>query len=340
MILVTGGTGLVGARVLYDLTSSGKKVRAMRRASSKDDIFNMVFAENPALKNNIEWVEGDVTNVYDVVEAMKDVTEIYHCAAKVSFHSADYNEIMKVNVEGTANMVNVALVLGVKKFCHVSSIAALGRVIENKVMDETVVWKSSKHNSVYAISKYSGEREVWRAIEEGLNAVIVSPSIIIGPGDWKTGSSAMFSRVMKGMKYYSDGVNGFVDVRDVSSSMISLMEKNISGERFIISSENCSYVQIFNFIADGLHKPRPTIKVKSTLSELGWRAEALRSLVMRDKPFITKETARNSQLQWFYSNEKIKKAIGINFIPVQQSIEDCAKIFLRNYSSARREMTA
>ena len=331
---------MVGARVLYDLTAPGKKVRAMRRTSSKDDIFNMVFAENPALKNDIEWMEGDVTNVYDVAEAMKDIDEVYHCAAKVSFHGADYNEIMKVNVEGTANMVNVAIELGVKKFCHISSIAALGRVIENKVMDENVVWKSSKHNSVYAISKYGGEREVWRAMEEGLNAVIVSPSIIIGPGDWKTGRSAMFSQVMKGMKYYSDGVNGFVDVRDVSASMIALMEKNISGERFIVSSENCSYGQIFNFIAEGLHKPRPTIKVNGTLSELGWRAEAMRSFVMRDKPFITKETARNSQLKWLYSNEKIKKEIGINFIPVQQSVEDCCKIFLKNYSPATRDMTA
>jgi len=334
MILVTGGTGIVGARLLYDLVSSGKKVRALRRTSSKDDILDMVFAENPALKNRIEWFEGTVTDVYDVMEAMKGADEVYHCAAKVSFHGDDRKEIMKVNVEGTANMVNIGLELGVKKFCHVSSIAALGRVEENKVMDENVFWKSSKYNSLYAISKYNGEREVWRAMEEGLNAVIVSPSIIIGPGNWETGSSAMFKQVWKGMKYYSLGVNGFVDVRDVTAAMMGLMEKNIFGERFIVSSENCTYQEIFNYISDSFQKPRPTIKVNGTLSELGWRAEAIRSLFLNRQAFITKETARNSQHKWYYSNEKLKKALGMSFIPVRKSIADCAKIFLRSVAPA------
>ena len=332
MILVTGGTGIVGARVLFDLVSSGKKVRALRRLTSQDDILNMVFEGQSNLLNQIEWVEGTVTDVYDVMEAMKDVVEVYHCAAKVSFHGDDRDEIMKVNVNGTANMVNIALEQGVKKFCHVSSIAALGRVEENKMMDENVFWKSSKYNSTYAISKYNGEREVWRAKEEGLNVVIVSPSIIIGPGNWKTGSSTMFRQIWNGMKFYSEGVNGFVDVRDVSTCMIGLMEKNIFGERFIVNSENLSYKQIFNMIADSFQKPRPAIKVNGTLSELGWRAEALRSFITRKQPFITKETARNSQLKWFYSNEKIKKALSINFIPVKQSIEDCAKVFSKYYS--------
>ncbi|MEO8086451.1 MAG: NAD-dependent epimerase/dehydratase family protein [Bacteroidota bacterium] len=336
MILVTGGTGIVGARLLFDLTSSGKKVRALKRASSKDDILDMAFAENLSLKNQIEWIQGTVTDVYDVMEAMKGVDEVYHCAAKVSFHGSEQKEIMKVNVEGTANMVNVALELGVKKFCHVSSIAALGRVEENKMMDENVFWKPSKYNSVYAISKYSSEREVWRAMEEGLKAVIVSPSIIIGPGNWKTGSSAMFRQVWKGMKYYSLGVNGFVDVRDVTASMTGLMEKNIFGERFIVSSENCSYRDIFNYIADSFQKPRPSIKVNGTLSELGWRAEKLRSFFLNKQPFITKETARNSQRKWYYSSEKIKKELGIQFIPISKSIADCAKIFVRDFSTTSR----
>ncbi|CAN5435539.1 NAD-dependent epimerase/dehydratase family protein [soil metagenome] len=333
MILVTGGTGIVGARLLYDLVFKGKKVRALRRAASKDDILDMAFAENLSLKNQIEWIQGSVTDIYDVMEAMKGVDEVYHCAARVSFHSSEQKEIMKVNVEGTANMVNAALEMDVKKFCHVSSIAALGRVEENKMMDENVFWKSSKYNSVYAISKYSSEREVWRAIEEGLKAVIVSPSIIIGPGNWETGSSAMFKQVWKGMKYYSLGVNGFVDVRDVTASMTGLMAKNIFGERFIVSAENCSYREIFNYIADSFQKPRPTIKVNGTLSELGWRAEAIRSLLMNKQPFITKETARNSQHKWYYSNEKIKKELGIQFIPLSKSIADCAKIFIHNFSS-------
>jgi len=329
MILVTGGTGLVGAQLLYDLTLEGKKVRAIRRSTSTDNILDMIFHEKPFLKNNIEWVEGNVTDVYDVMEAMQGIDEVYHCAAKVSFHSSEYREIMKVNVEGTANMVNMALETGVKKFCHVSSIAALGRVEENKVMDEQVMWKSSKHNSMYAVSKYSGEREVWRAMEEGLNAVIVSPAIIVGPGDWKSGSSAMFRQVYNGMKFYSLGVNGFVDARDVTFSMRKLMEKNISGERYIVSAENLTYQDIFNMIADSLHKSKPTIKVNGTLSEIGWRAEALRSFFLNRIPFITRETARNSQLHWFYSSKKIIKELGNFFTPLQKSVEDTSALFLK-----------
>lgn len=332
MILVTGGTGLVGARLLFDLAASGKKARALRRPSSRDLVFNTVFAGNDSLKNRIEWITGDVTNVYDVMEAMQDVDEVFHCAAKVSFYRTEYKEMMMANVEGTANMVNMAIEQGVKKFCHVSSIAALGRVEENKTMDESVTWKSSKNNSNYAISKYNSEREVWRAMEEGLHAVIVNPSIIIGPGDWTTGSSSMFRQIWRGMKFYSEGVNGFVDVRDVTKSMIGLMEKNISGQRFILSAENCSYHQIFDYIADGLGKPRPSIAVSRLISELGWRAEAFRGFILRRKPFITSETARNSRKKWYYSSEKIKNAIGIDFIPIQKSIEDSAEIFLRSYA--------
>lgn len=329
MILVTGGTGLVGAQLLYDLTNDGKKVRALRRPASKDHILNMVFHEKPELKERIEWIEGNVTDVHDVLESMQGVDEVYHCAAKVSFHSSDYREIMKVNVEGTANMVNMAMEAGVKKFCHVSSIAALGRVEENKVMDEHVMWKSSKYNSMYAVSKYGGEREVWRAMEEGLNAVIVNPAIIVGPGDWKTGSSAMFSQVYKGMKFYSLGVNGFVDARDVTFSMRKLMEKNISGERYIISAENLTYREIFNLIADSMKKARPTIKVNGMLSELGWRAETMRSFFLRRIPFITKETARNSQNKWFYTSQKIIDVLGNFFTPLQKSVADTSALFLK-----------
>jgi len=191
-----------------------------------------------------------------------------------------------------------------------------------------VLWKSSKHNSMYAVSKYGGEREVWRALEEGLNAVIVSPAIVIGAGDWKSGSSAMFRQVYKGMNYYSHGVNGFVDVRDVTFAMRMLMDKNNFGERYIVSAENKTYQEIFNLIADNLHKPRPGIKVNGMLSELGWRAEAIRSLLLNRIPFITKETARNSQNKWFYTSDKIKKVLGDFFTPIEKSVADTSALFL------------
>jgi dihydroflavonol-4-reductase len=332
MIFVTGGTGLLGAQLLLDITKSGKKVRALKRASSNLDVPNLVFSENRDLLSNIEWVNGDVTDFFSVKEALQDVKEIYHCAGKISFQPSEYKMMMNINATGTANMVNAAMECGVEKFCHVSSVAAMGREKENELIDEKSFWKTSKYNSNYAISKYAAEREVWRAMEEGLNAVIVNPTIIIGPADWKNGSAQMFAQVRKGLKFYTEGISGFVDVRDVSRCMISLMEKNISGERFIITTENLSYREVFNTIADCLSKPRATIHANKFLSELGWRAEWLRSVLSGHNPLVTKETARNSQLHWFYSNEKIKKELAVDFIPIKNSIQRTAEYFLKDFS--------
>ena len=221
MILVTGGTGLVGAHLLYDLTSSGKKVRAIKRTSSDISVVKKVFsyysADSENLLKNIEWVNAELSDVYSLLDAMEGVQEIYHCAAMVSFEKKKEEEMMKINIEGTANMVNAALAKSVSKFCHVSSIAALGRDEKGGFISEETFWKSSPDNSNYSISKYGAEREVWRAAEEGLNVVIVNPSLIIGGGNWTQSSSNMFSKGYKGIKYYSSGENGFIDVRDVSA---------------------------------------------------------------------------------------------------------------------------
>jgi dihydroflavonol-4-reductase len=332
MILVTGGTGLLGAQLLLDLTKSGKKVRALKRSTSSLATLNLLFDGQEDLLKNIEWVNGDVTDYFSLKEAMNGVKEVYHCAALVSFIPSERNKMMKINAEGTAHIVNAAMEEGVEKFCFVSSVAALGRVDEHTMIDEKLTWKSSKHNSNYAISKYSGEREVWRAIEEGLNVVIVNPTIIIGAGDWKTGSSQMFGQIHKGFPFYTEGVNGFVDGSDVTKSMIALMDKNKFSQRYIIVSENLSYHSVFDMIADSLGKKRPAIKVTKFLSGLGWRLEALRTFILHYQPSITKETANSSQLCWYYSNEKIRKEIGIEFMPVKASIERIAKIFTKAHS--------
>jgi len=321
---------LLGAQLLFDLAKAGKKVRALRRATSSNYTLNLVFSEQPTLLNQIEWIEGDVTDIPSLLIAMDGIEEIYHCAAYVSFQPGDYQKLMKVNVEGTANMVNIALEKGVKKFCHVSSVAALGRMEENKPIDESAIWKESKINAAYAISKYASEREVWRGIEEGLNAVIINPSIIIGAGDWKSGSSQMFTQVWKGLRFYTDGVTGFVDAGDVSKCMMQLMERNILGERFIISSENLSFRSVIGSIATQLNKPKPSIRATAFLREIAWRAEAVRKFFTGHLPLITKETARTSEHKWYPSNEKIKKTLGIEFISVEESIARTAKIFLKS----------
>ncbi|MBK8364011.1 MAG: NAD-dependent epimerase/dehydratase family protein [Bacteroidetes bacterium] len=326
MILITGATGLVGARLLFDL-SVNERVKAMRRISSKMDVVNRIFSADPERLKNVEWVEGDVNDIFSLEDAFENVDVVYHSAALISFLPSERNLMMKVNVEGTANVVNMALDKKVKRFCHVSSVAALGRIAGSESVDENNVWKTSSENSNYAISKYGGEREVWRGIEEGLSAFIINPTIIIGPGDWNSGSSQMFSSVNKGLKFYATGSTGFVDYRDVSKCAIELMNKGVTGKRFVINGENLPYQFVFDKIAEGLNKPKATIKVTPLIAELGWRAEAFRSFIMRDKSMVTKETARNGNMHWKYLNEKIKKEIGIEFISIENSISHTASLF-------------
>jgi nucleoside-diphosphate-sugar epimerase len=330
MILVTGGTGLIGSRLLFDLATSGKTVRALKRGSGSTGLTDRLFRGQESLLRRVEWVEGDVTDIFSLEAAMKDVTEIYHCAALVSFQSSDARRMMKVNSEGTANMVNLSLEKGIKRFCHVSSTAALGRSEEGALIDEKTSWRHSPFNSAYAISKHSAEREVWRSIEEGLPAFIVNPSIVLGPGHLDSGSSALFGEVWKGLKFYTTGTSGFVDVRDVTECMIRLIEKKVQAERYIISAENTTYRDVIIHIARGFGKPEPFFHVGKVLSEIGWRVEALRTFFSRTPSIITKETARNGQRSWNYSNEKIKRELGFEFRTVSQSVADTCRIYLED----------
>lgn len=335
MILVTGGTGLVGSHLLYDLTRSGKKVRVLKRAGSNVGNVKKVFSyysENAdALLKNIEWVDVDLLDVYAILEAMEGVTHVYHCAAMVSFEKKHQTEMTRINVEGTANMVNAALEKNIVKFCHVSSIASLGRAEKGGITSEETFWKSSPDNSNYSVTKYAAEREVWRATEEGLNTVIVNPSLIVGGGNWTQSSSNMFSKGYRGIKFYSEGTNGFVDVRDVVTIMIKLMESPISGQRFLLNGENESFRNYFDMIHLGFGKPKSSIKAGKFLTGFAWRADALRSFLTGSPALITRETSISANRKSVFSNEKIKKAFpDFQFIPLKKSIEDTCKLYLKD----------
>ncbi len=331
MILVTGATGLVGSQILLDLHLAGKKVRALSRENSSRFYTDILFRHHHADPDTIEWIKGDVNDLYSLDDAMDGVSEVYHAAGLVSFQKTDYRRLMRVNIEGTANMVNMAMEKGVSKFCHISSVAALGRFNEGNEIKEENLWKTSAYNSSYAVSKYGAEREVWRASEEGLNVVIVNPSIILGYGKADGGSTGIFSQVLKGLKFYTEGVTGFVDVRDVSFMSISLMENSVFKKRFILNSENLSYRQVFNLIADEFGKQRPSIKVSRFMSELAWIYMGIASKISGNKALITKETARNSQNKWYYSNEKVKKELRTEFIPIPDSIKYHCRLYKENF---------
>ena len=333
MILVTGGTGLLGSHLLLDLVRSGKQVRAIKRVSSNTALVQKVFSyyvEYPEeLVAKIQWIDGDLTDFGTIEGALDGIIEIYHCGAVVSFYPKDHKDILKVNIGGTANLVNQALEKNVSKFCYVSSVATLGRAENTDVSTEETYWVPSKKNSIYGISKYGAEREIWRGMEEGLNAVIVNPSVILGPGFWED-NSGLFRLVWEGLKYYTRGVNGYVDVRDITKTMTSLMDQNRFGERFICSAENLTYQDFFTLIAKYLDKPAPFVNVPPAMTAVAWRVEAIRSFLTRSKPEITREMAITTSQFYRYSSEKLCKTLDFKFRPVEDSIREICGFFMKD----------
>jgi len=316
MILVTGGTGMLGAHLIELLHAKGRQVRAIYRSAI------------PAQwAHAAEWVQADILDVVALEEAMQGVTEVYHCAGYVSFNAKHKEELHKINIEGTTNVVNACLDEGVRKLVHVSSVAALGRIRPDQLIDETMEWTEETSNSEYGKTKYLGELEVWRGIGEGLDAVIVNPSIIIGKhGDWEKGSMAIFKNIYKGFPWYSTGATGFVDANDLAKAMIMLMESDISAERYIISAENISYKDLFFMIADGFGKKRPHKEVTPFLAAIVWRLEKVKGWFTRKEPFITKETAATALAIADFDNRKLLKALpSFAYTPMKESVEKICK---------------
>ncbi len=331
MILVTGGTGLVGSHLLYELTKKGESVRALIRNSKKIDLVKKIFsyysndAEN--LIQKINWVEGDILDLYSLEQAFSDIKKVYHCAAIVSFDGKDKNQLINANVHGTENVVNLCLSNNIEKLCHVSSIASLGGSLNGELIDENSKWTSPKYHSAYSVSKFKSEMEVWRGIQEGLNAVIVNPSVILGPGFWNSGSGSLITKVAKGMKYFTTGATGFVDVRDVVYSMVELMESEISSERFVLNSENLSYKELFDKIAEAMHVDKPKREATKKMLRIAVTLDKTASILGIKKREITKEIIQASLTVSKYSNEKVKKAIGKTFLLIETSIREIAEKF-------------
>ncbi len=321
MILVTGGTGFLGSYLLQALVKAGKPVRALYRQRIPEQL--------DAVKNSIEWVQGDVLDVGALEEAMQGVEQVYHCAAVVSFQPDRRVQMMKVNVEGTANVVNLALDAGVRKLVHVSSVAALGRAREQAAITEKSSWEESTNNSYYAISKHLSEMEIWRGIAEGLNAVIVNPSIILGSGFWHDGSGMLLKNAWKEFPYYTEGINGFVDVKDVVEVMTQLMESQIKAERFVLNAGNWPYRRLFTVMAEALGKKPPHIAARPWMAELVWRAAKIKGWFTGKRPLITKETARTAQLKVYYDAGRIQEALpGFRFRPLEDTVREISAAFL------------
>ena len=330
MIFVTGGTGLVGAHVLLKLAQKNKDFKALKRISSSFDIckriFNYYNADN--LFDKINWIEGDLNDIPSLENGVQGCNLLLHCAGIVSFSSNDIDLLKKVNIEGTANLMNVALSAAIKKVCFVSSIAALGHYSDFEEIDEECHFNTTKKQSNYALSKYFSEQEVWRASAEGLDVVIINPSVILGPGDWTKGSSQIFEKISNGLRFYTSGSTGYVDVVDVAEACIQLLFSEIKNERFILNGANLKYRDCFDRIAEIFEKPQSTIKVTPFLKEIAWRFEAFKSLITNKPPLITKETANSAMTNRIFSTKKIKKTLGFKFTDINLTIKKYAEWFI------------
>jgi dihydroflavonol-4-reductase len=318
MILVTGGAGLLGKELIIQLLAQGKQVKAIYNTTPLADFRS----------ENFQQFQCDILDVVGLEEAMNGVEQVYHCAAIVTFNPKRKRELFKINIEGTANVVNAALEAGVKKMVYVSSVAALGRIRENEPVNENMNWTEETSNSNYGQSKYMAEMEVWRGIGEGLDAVIVNPTIILGAGDWESGSSKIFQSVYKEFPWYSDGVTGFVDVKDVAAVMTRLMDSDITAQRFIVSAENKTYKDVLTLIAKAFGKKTPYKKVTPLIAKIVWRLEAVKSWFTRKDPLVTKETSITALAKVNFDNSKLKKYLpDFKYRPIEGTIaQTCAAL--------------
>lgn len=326
MIFITGCNGLLGSFIARKLLSQNYRIRALKRTSSDLSLIKDI-------SHQIDWVEGDITDIQLLEKNLVGINTIIHSAAIVSFNPSDVKMMLKVNVEGTANIVNAALKNNINRFCHISSVAALGRKKDSKIINEAAYWENSSYNTHYAQSKYLAELEVWRGMEEGLNAFIINPSVVLGPGDWDMGSAKIFKYIWDQGYFYSSGEANFVDVRDVSEILSRLMiSENVRGERYILNGSKMPYKDLFYKIADGFSKNRPPYKANIFLSELAWRIEAVKSFYTGKKPLITKETVRLSSHSFNYDNTKIKKLLNYEFIDPEQTIKWVCGELIKKYN--------
>ena len=317
--------------LLHALASRGEKIRALKRETSNLEEVKKVFSYYPGssqdLFNKIEWMNADLTIPESLNQALEGIDKVYHAAAYVSFDPRDRQKLIQNNREVSANIVNACLEKKNVRLLHVSSTAAIGSVANGEAATENLIWTPGKKNSGYSVSKFLSEMEVWRGIEEGLDAVIVNPSIILGPGFWHKGSSIMFTKIKNGLRFYTNGATGYVGVEDVVKCMIALMESNVTKERFIISAENLSYKEIFTLIARELKVKPPTIEVTPFLAAIAWRIDALRSY-FGGKRIITREAVSAGQNKVFFSNEKIKTQFGCEFESIEEVVRRTAMKYL------------
>ncbi|PHN95315.1 NAD-dependent epimerase [Maribacter sp. 6B07] len=335
MVLVTGGTGLVGSHLLLKLTRENIAVRALYRSADKlsqvKKIFSYYTDDSLSLFNQIEWIQGNILDIPSLENAIVKITQVYHCAAFISFDPSDFKKLERVNREGTANIVNICIAAGINKLCHVSTIGTIGRTLNGETATEETDWTRQNANP-YAITKYLAEMEVWRGAQENLNVVIVNPGVILGPGFWDSGSGSFFKTASKGYNYYPPGGSGFISVTDVVTIMTTLMNSNIHSERYILVAENLSYKDVLHKIALTMGKRPPTKPLKFWQLNIGRILDKLKTIFTGSNRTITKNTIYGLKHPSIFNNSKIKQVIKTDFESLDEQITFSSKLFIAEHS--------
>ncbi len=329
MDLITGGTGLIGVHLLHACTAAGERIRALYRRGSDRGIVEKVFRHyglDPGQLMRIEWVEGDMHDMESLKAAMAGIDRVYHAAAMVSFAPGARRELFRVNTQGTANVVNAALLMGIQRICHVSSTAAIGQAPAHVDRDESLSWSSDRHTSPYAASKYEAELEVYRGMAEGLDAVIVNPCVVIGPGIPGRSTMTLLEKLRKGTRFYPPGSNAVVDARDVAQCMRALMERGESGGRYLLVGENISYKDLFSQASEVMGTSPPRHRIPPWTLQIAWRLEWMRYL-FGGAPLVTRHTVHSAIIHRRYSNAKVRALLGLEFRDARETLENMAHFF-------------
>ncbi|MBD0331018.1 MAG: NAD-dependent epimerase/dehydratase family protein [Chitinophagaceae bacterium] len=324
-VLVTGGTGFIGAYIIKNLVNKEIRVRAIKHSAK------LPFFIPQEVCDKVEWVDGDILDVVGLNDAMNSINAVIHSAAIVSFAKGQRRLMYEVNVEGTANVINAALNNNVKRFIHISSVAALGRTTKSELINEGKKWEVNKSNTHYAISKHYAEMEAWRGFSEGLAGAIINPASVLGFGNWHRSSCAIFKNVYKGFPWYTSGVNGFVGVEDVAEAAVQLLYSNITNKRFIVNAENWSFQKLFDCIAEGFGRQKPQWEATPFLGNIAWRLEKIKSLLTNSEPLLTRETVRVAHSKTSFDNSALLKALPkFSFSPLEVVIKDSCDKYVQS----------
>ena len=321
MVLVTGATGLVGSHLVLHLLDQGQTVCALFRNENGKQKVKTVFEyyNKQELFAKIHWRKADILDIPSLEVAFLDIDYVYHCAALISFDPKEEENLRKINIEGTQNIISFCIDFKIKKLCYVSSIAALGDLAPHEnIIKEECEWNPEIQHSDYAISKYGAEMEVWRAQQEGLDVVVVNPGVILGPLFWTDGSGEIYMKVKNGLPFYTKGVTGFVCLNDVVNILFLLMESNIANEKFVLISENKTYQDILYVIAEKLQVKKPKLHGSKFLTSIVWRVDWFLATFFGMKRTLTRDLANSLHSVDFYSNHKILKELDYHF----ETIED------------------